>query len=211
MQRASICFHNKCIIIEIPMHRRILIPVPFYNMGILQCEYSQQLLVIGYQNIMNVALLLSQNNSIHNKTKFKFMNLIMRRVAAIRNKKMGILIHTIAIRLELIKNYSGAAVQLQQATNIGCLLSRAALAEMLINGKGALTNINHIDCDHNKAFALATEGNQMGCHHCKGVLARCYLFSIGCSKNSMLSDKLARESAAMGSNYGKWMLAWWYR
>lgn len=205
MQRASICFHNKCIIIEIPMHRRILIPVPFYNMEMLQCDHSQQLLVVGYQNIVNIALLLSQNNSIHNKTKFKFMNLIMRRVAAIRNKKMGILIHTIAIRLDLIRNYIGAAVQLQQATNIGCLLSRAALAEMLINGKGAL------NCDHNKAFSLALEGNQMECHHCKGVLAQCYLFSIGCSKNGTISDKLARESAAMGSYYGKWMLSWWYR
>ena len=76
---------------------------------------------------------------------------------------------------------------------------------MLINGKGAL------DCDHNKAFALAIEGYQRGCHHCKGVLAKCYLFSIGCSKNSTMSDKLARESAAMGSYYGKWMLSWWYR
>lgn len=205
MQQASICFHNKCIIIEIPMHRRIIIPIPFYNMEKLQCEHSQQLLVVGYQNIVNVALLLSQSNSIHNKTKFKFMNLIMRRVAAIRNKKMGILIHTIAIKLDLIRNYIGAAVQLQQATNIGCLLSQAALAFLLINGKGAL------DCDHNKAFALAIEGYQRGCHHCKGVLAKCYLFSIGCSKNSTMSDKLARESAAMGSYYGKWMLSWWYR
>ena len=210
MQRASIFFCNKCIIIEIPMHRRILIPVPFYN-SLLQMTLLQQSLIVGYQNIVNIALLLSQNNSIHNKTKFKCMNLIMRRVAAIRNKKMGIAIHTIAIGLDIERNYIGASVQLQQATNIGCLLSRAALAELLINGKGDLTNINHIDCDHNKAFALATEGNQMGCHHCKGVLARCYLFSIGCYKNGMLSDKLARESAAMGSNYGKWMLAWWYR
>jgi hypothetical protein len=43
----------------------------------------------------------------------------------------------------------------------------------LLEGRGVPTN-------YERAFALASSGANYGCHHCEGVLARCFLTGYGC-------------------------------
>ena len=51
----------------------------------------------------------------------------------------------------------------------------------------------------------------MGCHHCQGVMARCYRNGWGCVMNAARSLELARESSGKGSRYGQYMLAVFYK
>jgi TPR repeat protein len=63
----------------------------------------------------------------------------------------------------------------------------------------------------NRASQIAGGGARLGCHHCKGVMARCYFDGLGCSKNESKSLELARASASRGSKYGQWALGELYR
>jgi len=90
------------------------------------------------------------------------------------------------------------------AIGLGDSLSRADLADMLIDGREG------VPMDRKRAFALVEEGGRLGCHHCEGVMARCYLFGLGCAKNAARSLSLARASAGKGSKYGQFVLGWLY-
>ncbi len=57
--------------------------------------------------------------------------------------------------------------------------------------------------DYNGAFVLVEEGARLGCHHCQGVMARCYRNGFGCGKDVARSLELARESSGKGSRYGQ--------
>ena len=57
--------------------------------------------------------------------------------------------------------------------------------------------------DRNGAFGMAKEGVRLGCHHCQGVLAYCYMSGFGCEADHFRSLELARESSENGSRYGQ--------
>jgi hypothetical protein len=84
---------------------------------------------------------------------------------------------------------AAAAVALKLAVDLGHLPSRALKACMLIDGgeDGAE--------DHNAAFELVEEGTHLGCHHCQGVMARCYMWGFGCEEDEERSLELVRESS----------------
>jgi TPR repeat protein len=67
-----------------------------------------------------------------------------------------------------------------------------------------------VDEDYNRAFKLAEEGTRSGCHHCQGVLARCYLRN-GIREDEARSLELARESSGKDSRYGQFMLGLFYK
>jgi TPR repeat protein len=87
----------------------------------------------------------------------------------------------------------------------GHVLSRAELADMLIEGREGVA------VDRKRAFGLVEEGARLRCHHCQGVLARCYLFGFGCAKDAARSLALARASAGKSSKYGQSTLGNLYR
>ncbi len=64
--------------------------------------------------------------------------------------------------------------------------------------------------DRSGAFELAEEGARLGCHHCQGVMARCYRHGWGCERNAARSLELARESSGKGSRYGQYALGGFY-
>ena len=93
-----------------------------------------------------------------------------------------------------------ALVPLQRAIDLGDTKSRALMAWLLIDGREDVAK------DRKRAFKLAKEGSRLGCHHCRGVLAYCYLNGFGCAKDEALSLELARESSGRGSRYGQFTL-----
>ena len=76
---------------------------------------------------------------------------------------------------------------------------------MLINGREGVAQ------DRERAFALVEEGARLDCHHCQGMMARCYLGGYGCGKDADRSVALARTSAARGSKYGQYTLGMLYQ
>jgi hypothetical protein len=83
--------------------------------------------------------------------------------------------------------------------------NRAVKAWMLLEGREGVAE----DC--NGAFELVEEGARLGCHHCQGVMARCYRRGCGCVSDQARSLELARESSGKGSRYGQWVLGVCYR
>ena len=92
---------------------------------------------------------------------------------------------------------AAAAVALKLAVDVGHLPSRALKAWMLLGGREGVAQ------DRNGAFELAEEGARLGCHHCQGVMAWCYLYGYGCVTDEARSLQLARESSGKGSRYGQ--------
>jgi TPR repeat protein len=97
-------------------------------------------------------------------------------------------------------NFAAALLHLNIAIDLHDLPSHALKAWILIEGRECVAK------DHKEAFFLAYTGTQMGCHHCKGVLALCYFGGWGCMQSNVLSLKLARESSGLGSRYGQHVL-----
>jgi len=91
------------------------------------------------------------------------------------------------------------------AIGLGDSPLRAGLADMLIDGREGVA------VDRKKAFGLVEEGARLGCHHCQGMLARCYLRGFGCAKDAARSLALARASAGEGSKNGQYVLGHLYR
>jgi len=91
------------------------------------------------------------------------------------------------------------------AIGLGDSPSRADLADMLINGREGVA------VDQIRAFELVEEGARLGCHHCQGVMAWCYLVGYGCVKDAARSLALARAIEGNGSKYGQCMLGDLYR
>jgi len=92
---------------------------------------------------------------------------------------------------------AAAVVPLQWAIDLGDLNSRALKAWLLIHGREGVAK------DQKRAFELAKEGARLGCHHCQGVLAYCYLCGHGCVQDEARSLQLARESSWRGSRYSQ--------
>jgi TPR repeat protein len=59
-------------------------------------------------------------------------------------------------------------------------------------------------------FELAEEGTRMGCCHCQGVLALCYLHGFGCEIEKNVALMLAHNSSERGSKYGQYVLGLLY-
>ena len=92
---------------------------------------------------------------------------------------------------------AAAIVPLQFSINLGHLPSRALKAWMMLEGREGVAK------DRNVAFELVKEGARLGCHHCQGVLAVCYLYGYGCVRDYAQSLELARKSSGLGSRYGQ--------
>jgi TPR repeat protein len=75
---------------------------------------------------------------------------------------------------------------------------------MMLDGREGVAE----DC--NGALELVEEGARLGCHHCQGVMAECYMNGCGCVKDAARSLELARESSGKGSRYGQFMLGMFY-
>ena len=100
---------------------------------------------------------------------------------------------------------AAALVPLQKAIVLGDLPSCALKAWMLFDGREGVAE------DHDGAFQLVEEGARLGCHHCQGVMSRCYLGGFGCEADEERSLMLARKSSNEGSRYGILMLCEFYR
>ena len=100
---------------------------------------------------------------------------------------------------------AAAAVALKLAVDLGHLPSRALKAWMLLQGREGVAK------DRNGAFELVEEGSRLGCHHCQGVMAECYIYGYRCQADLARSLELARESSGKGSRYGQHVLGWFYR
>jgi TPR repeat protein len=103
--------------------------------------------------------------------------------------------------------FAAALFQLQRAISLGHLPSRALMAWLLVDGReGVLKN-------YQEAFQLVDTGARLGCHHCQGVLAYCYL-GHGCEMGDIdfvRSLELASDSSERGSKYGQCALGDIYR
>jgi len=128
------------------------------------------------------------------------MDCIVRRVAAAQVAATREGLHAQAQALWAAGEFAAAAALLEDAIGMGHVMSRADLADMLILGREGVGE----DCK--RGFELVEEGTRLGCCHCQGVMARCYLFCFGCSKDAARSLALARASAGEGSKYGQRML-----
>ncbi len=145
-------------------------------------------------------------------SRSRLMHSMLRRVAAGRVSVMITGLHRRALTLRRKGQCIAAAKIFKQAIVLGSLTSCADLADMLIDGREGLPS----DCK--TAFMLVNHGAQLGCHHCQGVLSRCYSsaqtihfaamkgFPMECIEKRFDQERLQRVSAAKGSRYGQFML-----
>jgi len=133
------------------------------------------------------------------------MDRIVRRVAAAQVAATREGLHAQAQAVRLAGDFAAAAALLQQAVGLGHVLSRADLADMLIDGREGVA------VDQKRAFELAEEGARLGCCHCQGVMACCYWGGFGCFQDAARSLAIARASAGEGSKYGQKMLGRLYQ
>jgi TPR repeat protein len=182
---------------------RTLVPVYEMAMG-----HRQRLRGMGCGGRGRLALLMSQGGGGGEPVPrdcSALMDRIVRRVAAAQVAATPEGLHAQAQALWAVGDFAAAAALLQQAVRLGHVLSRAELADMLIGGREGVA------MDYKRAFELMEEGARLGCCHSQGVMARCYLFGLGCSKDGARSLALARASAGEGSKYGQWTLGKLYR
>jgi TPR repeat protein len=104
---------------------------------------------------------------------------------------------------------SAAAVALKLAVDLGHLPSLPLKAWMMMDDSKD-DEVLRIDEDFKAVFELLEEGARLGCHHCQGVMARCYKSGFGCEADEERSLELARESSRKGSRYGQYELGDWY-
>ena len=187
--------------------------VPFKIMmyGIVPTTYTKKLLLMGCRLKVKLASLLSLSVGNYIEPQWnsgacrQMMLSIERRVdaglaAAVRDKA--------AKEAEVLcasGQCAAAAVALKLAVDFGHLSSRALKAWMLIGGRKGVAQ------DWDGAFKLVQEGTRLGCHHCQGVLASCYLFCYRIRQDEAQSLKLARESSERGSRYGQYVLGKLYQ
>ena len=99
---------------------------------------------------------------------------------------------------------AAAAVALKLAVEVGHLPSRALKAWLMLEGREGVAK------DWDAAFELVEEGARLGCHHCQGVMAWCYVYCFK-APQTQRSLELARESSGKGSRYGQYVLGWLYQ
>jgi len=134
---------------------------------------------------------------------YKLMQSILRYVTARQAAAVRDKVANEAEELCASGQFAAAIFPLKLAIEFGDMPSRALNAWLLIDGREGVV------CDENSAFVLVAEGARAGCHHCQGVLARCYLRG-GVWKDEARSLELARESARNRSRYGQEMLGHFY-
>jgi TPR repeat protein len=100
--------------------------------------------------------------------------------------------------------YAAAVVPLQRAIYLGHMPSLALKSWLLIVGREGAAK------DEMRGFELAEEGARLGCHHCQGAAAWCYMGGFGCVRDAARSRELARESSRKGSRYGQYALSMLY-
>lgn len=153
----------------------------------------------------SMKLLLTQllaQNCPSNRDKSYLMEHILRRIIA----NMPVALYQYALTLVATGQCAAAMAYLNLAITRGHLPSRALMAYMLSGGREGVAK------DHKRAFELVTRGYQMGCHHCQGVLAMCYMLGYGCVKaDATRSLELAWVSSDKGSKYGQCVLGSLYR
>jgi TPR repeat protein len=170
--------------------------------------HRQRLMRMGCGGRGRLALLMSQGGGRGGPVPqdcSALMDRIVRRVAAAQVAATPEALHAQAQAMRSTGDFAAAAALLQQAVGLGHVLSRADLAEMLIDGREG------VDVDHKRAFELVEEGTRSGCCHSQGVMARCYWGGFGCSEDGARALALARTSAGEGSKYGQRMLGYLYR
>jgi len=181
---------------------RTLVPVYEMTMG-----HRQRLRGTGCGGRGRLALLMSQAGGRGGPVArdcSALMDCIVRRVAAAQVAATPEGLHAQAQAMRATGDCAAAAALLQQAVGLGHVLSRADLADMLICGREGVA------MDRKRAFELVEEGTRLGCCHSQGVMARCYLYGLGCSKDAARSLALARASAGEGSKYGQATLGYLY-
>ncbi len=130
------------------------------------------------------------------------MDSILRRLAVGR---VSVMLQELEARAQFHRSKGqcmAAARILRYAIALGSLPSRAHLADMLLDGREGFRE------DRKMAFELVDRGAELGCHHCQGVLSRCYSLTDGsfgpslpskCHKAAHNREAVARQSAAKGS------------
>jgi hypothetical protein len=176
---------------------------PVYDMSL---THAERLHVVGCGIKGRLVRLLSLGMGLHFEPQSnwgaccRMMQSIVRRVAAGQAAAVRDKAAKEAEELCASGQCAAAVVPLQRAIYLGDSNSRARMAWLLIGGREG------VDFDNKTAFELAGEGARLGCHHCQGVMAHCYLYSCGCEENLALSLELARESSGGGSRYGQFTL-----
>ena len=142
--------------------------------------------------------------------KIFFINLLLKGCPSVRRNRhlqiyilrrlianMPAALYQHALALVSTGQCSAAMIRLDLAIIRRHSPSRALLAHMLIGGREGVAK------DRNRAVELAKEGAHLGCHHCQGVLAKCYFWGYGIQRDVALSLKLVRNSSDTGSRYGQ--------
>jgi TPR repeat protein len=122
------------------------------------------------------------------------------RAAAARDKlyRQGLALHSAC-------EFAAAAARFGAACKLGHAHAHATLSWMLIFGREGVAK------QKLRAYQLADCGARLGCCDSKGALAHCTLYGHGCREDALAALRLARESEAAGSSYGKYMLGKMYR
>jgi TPR repeat protein len=187
---------------------------PVYDMSL---THAERLCVVGCGFKGKLVRLLSLGVGRHFEPQRnwgacrKMMQSVVRRVAAglaaaVRDKAAKE-----AEELCASGQFAAAVVPLQLAIDLGDLPSLALKAWLHIDGREGIAD------DKERGLALAEEGARLGCHHCQGVVAWCYLHYHGFAEDDdhyerlPQSLELARESSGKGSRYGQLTLGELYR
>jgi TPR repeat protein len=164
----------------------------------------QRFLFRGHEN--RLAELLSQKvdsyvmPQYYSSASSKMLEIIKSRVASVRLRAVRDKAANKAKQLCNDGKCANAFVLLECAIKLRHLPSRALMAWLLIDGREGVAK------DKNRAFELAEVGARLGCYDCKGVLAFCYSYGVGCEQDEVRSLELAHKSAENDSMYGQYFL-----
>jgi len=132
---------------------------------------------------------------------FSYCNLNKRLFTIILHRfisKMPAALYQHALALVATGQCAAALIPLNRAIALKHLPSRALLAHMLSGGR------KDVPKDHGRAFKLVKEGTELGCRHCQGVLAMCYMLGHGYFMVDLSTAlDMAQESSDRGSRYGQ--------
>ena len=164
-------------------------------------KYSIRQQLSSYRDIILFLIKLLTQGCPSTRDKSYLMKYIIRRIIA----NMSPILYKHGLALVATGQCAAAMVQLGRSIKNSHLPSRALKAWLLIDGREGVAE------DRYAAFELAEEGARLGCHHCQGVMAWCYMFGYGIRPDTAQSLVLARESSGLGSRYGQYVLGWLYK
>jgi TPR repeat protein len=163
-------------------------------------RYSQRQLLSSYSDIMRFLIKLLTQGCPSTRDRSYLMKYIIRRIIA----NMPAALYQYALALVSTGQCATAMVHLNSSIIRGHLPSRALKAWLMLGGREGVAQ------DRDAAFELVEEGARLGCHHCQGVMAKCYRHGYGCLRDAARSLELARESSGKGSRYGQFALGLLY-